>query len=102
MQGRDTGVETDPLEVFREAADWYFDVCSLYEDDDLDPDDHLEVIKRAFTSSDCDAFAYILNLMTGWQPVRVAWVTRDGFGHHTLVRSPNGGLLDVGGWTDEA
>jgi hypothetical protein len=39
----------------------------------------------------------------GWQCVRATWPTPDGFlGHHSLVRSPNGRLLDVTGWTDAA
>ena len=88
--------------VLKEAADWYFDVHDLHEDGDLDPDDHLKIIQRAFASSDCDAFAHVLHAMTGWTVVRAAWTIPEwGFGHHALVRSPDGRLLDVTGWTDE-
>jgi hypothetical protein len=90
-----------PAEALREAAEWLYDVCELYEDEDLDPNDHVAVIQRAYTSSDCDDMAYMLSLMTGWQTVRMTWTFRGGFGHHTLVRSPDGRLLDVQGWTDE-
>lgn len=86
--------------VLAEAADWYYDVCSLYEDEDLDPDDHLEVIKRAFRSSDCDDFAIVLAEMTGLEPVRASWM-RDGFPcHHMLLRRSGERLLDVAGETN--
>lgn len=89
-------------EVLKEAASWYYDVAELYEDPDLDPDDSLEVVKRAFTSSDCDDFAAVLSEMTGWETVRASWSIPDwGFGHHTLVRHPRGGLIDVHGWSNE-
>jgi len=40
--------------------------------------------------------------MTGWIPVRATWHLPDqGFGHHSLLRSPDGRLLDVTGWTNE-
>lgn len=91
-----------PEEILAAAADELFDACDLSEDDDLDPDNHVEVIKRAYASSDCDDFAWMLHRMTGWQVVRATWQIPDwGFGHHTLVRSPEGRLLDVCGWTDE-
>lgn len=87
--------------TLREAALYYYEVCELYEDEDLDPDDHLEVVARAFTSSDCDAFAHVLSAMTGWERVTFTWQVPDwGCGHHTLVRSPEGRLLDARGWTD--
>jgi hypothetical protein len=90
-----------PAEVLREAAAHYYEVCELYEDDDLDPDDHLAVIKRACTSSDCDEFSGILHAMTGWPVVRPIWEIPDwGLGHHSLLRAPDGRLLDVTGWTD--
>ena len=90
-------------EALREAADWLYDACWLYEDEDLDPDNSIAVIKRAYTSSDCDDFAWMLNLMTSWPVVRATWQISDwGFGHHSLVRAPDGRLLDVRGLTDEA
>lgn len=86
--------------IIAEAADWYYDVAELYED--LDPEDHLEVVQRAFSSSDCDDFAAVLAEMTGWTPVRAQWSHPDiGFGHHALVQHPNGGMMDVHGWTNE-
>lgn len=96
------GTMAEQTEILEKAASWFYEVCSLYEDDDLDPDDHLEVIKRALTSSDCDDFAWMLHQVTGWQVVQAAWtVPNEGFGHHTMVRSPDGRLLDGSGWTDE-
>lgn len=89
--------------ILAEAATWYYDVCELYEDEDLDPDDHLEVIRRAFCSSDCNEFAAVLGEMTGWQTVIMSWqdAEQEFWGHHTLVRSPEGQLLDVTGWVTE-
>lgn len=93
----------DPLAILAEAADWYYDVAGLHEDEDLDPGDHLEVVRRAFASSDCDDFSFILSKMTEWKCVRASWQIPDwGFGHHSLVMAPDGRLLDVTGWTDEA
>lgn len=86
--------------ILAEAAHFYYTAAELYEDEDLDPDDHLEVLKRAFASSDCDAFASVLARKTGWDTVRFSWTIPDwGFGHHTLVKSPDGRHLDVTGWT---
>lgn len=86
-----------------EAADYFYDACELWEDEDLDRDDTIEVLTRAFRSSDCDDYAAVLSRMTGWDIVTMNWQIPDwGFGHHTLVRDPDGRLLDVGGWTDEA
>lgn len=85
-----------------DAADYFYDVCELWEDEDLDQDDTLEVLKRAFRSSDCDDYAAILSRMTGWAVATMTWqVPGHGFGHHALVKDPDGRLLDVGGWTDE-
>jgi len=90
-------------EALREAAEFYYEACGLCEDEDLDPEDSLEVVRRAFSSSDCDDFAFVLSLVTGWQCVRAEWSIPDwGFGHHALVRAPDGRLLDVTGWTDGA
>jgi hypothetical protein len=90
-------------EILAEAAAWYYDLCELYEDEELDPDDHIEVIRRAFTTSDCDDFAWMLNRMTGWQVVELSFAAPQwGIGHHSLVRAPDGRLLDVTGWKDEA
>jgi hypothetical protein len=84
------------------ASEFFYSVCELYEDEDLDPEDHLEVLKRAFRSSDCDDFAAVLSRLTGWPVATMIYPIPDyGMGHHTLVRSPDGRLLDVGGWTDE-
>jgi hypothetical protein len=85
-----------------DAAEYFYDACELWEDEDLDPDDTIEVLTRAFRSSDCDDYAAVLSRMTGWDIVTMSWQIPDwGFGHHTLVRNPEGRLLDVGGWTDE-
>ena len=48
-------IKNDAKAALAEAANWYFEVCELYEDEDLDPDNHLAVVQRAFTSSDCDS-----------------------------------------------
>lgn len=90
---------TDEL---REAATFFYESCCLWEDEDLDPEDTLEVLKRAFMSSDCDAFAAVLAEMSGWGIVTMTWqIPNWGFGHHALVRAPGIGLLDITGWTDE-
>jgi len=87
--------------ALKEAAEWYYEASELWEDDDLDPDNHIEVVKRAFMSSDCDDFAWLLSLMTGWQAARIQWQVPDqGIGHHTVVISGDGRMLDVTGWTD--
>lgn len=84
------------------AAAHYYDACDLYEDEALDPDNHLKVVTRAFMSSDCDDFASLMHDITGWQNVRVSWNIPDwGFGHHAAVRAPDGRLLDVRGWGTE-
>lgn len=85
-----------------EIAEYYYDVAELYEDEDLDPADHLEVVKRAFTSSHCDDFAAVLSDMTGYPVVNASWtIPGFGFGHHAMVRAPDGRALDVSGWVDE-
>lgn len=87
--------------VLEEAADWYMAVADL--DGEVDPDDALAVIKLAFSASDCDDFSWMLNQMTGWPVVRATWNIPDhGFGHHSLVRMPDGRLLDVNGISTEA
>ena len=92
--------ETSPL---AEAVAWLYDVCELYEDEDLDPDDHLQVVTRAFMSSDCDDFCFFVCAITGWQPVMITWsIPNWGFGHHSAARAPDGRLVDVRGWTEEA
>jgi hypothetical protein len=86
-----------------EIAEFLYEVCELYGDEDLDPSNADEVVKRAFMSSNCDDFAWLLSEITGWPTVRMTWqIPEWGFGHHTLVQSPEGRLLDVRGWTDEA
>jgi hypothetical protein len=90
-------------EALSEAAEFFYETCELWEDEDLDPEDHIEVLRRAFRSSDCDDFAAVLARMTGWDVVTMSWQIPDwGMGHHALVKNPEGRLLDVGGWTDEA
>ena len=84
------------------AADWLWSTCELDNHEDLDPDDHVAIIKRAYSSSDCDDFSYALHTMTGWPVLQATWIHKDyGVGHHSLVISPDGRLLDVNGWTTE-
>lgn len=91
-----------PDKSLADAADYFYSACDLWEDEDLDPEDSLEVLKRAFRSSDCDDFASVLSRVTGWPVTTMTWqIAGYGFGHHAMVRSPDGQLLDVGGWTDE-
>lgn len=73
------------------VAAWYYDVCELYEDDDLDPENHVEFVRRAFTSSDCGDVAYALHVITGWPVCQL--------GLHACVEAPDGRLLDATGWT---
>jgi hypothetical protein len=84
-----------------EISSWYYDVCELYEDEDLDPNDHMKVIERAFMSSDCDDFAWLLHEVTGFQVVKVTWQDPNwGVGHHSVVRDNEGKFIDVRGETD--
>ncbi len=93
---------TSTRRTLAEAADYFYHACELWEDEHLDRDDMIEVLTRAFRSSDCDDYAAVLSRMTGWDVVTMSWQIPDwGFGHHTLVKYPDGRLLDVGGWTDE-
>ncbi len=92
----------DEAAVLAEAAEHYYEVNALHEDEDLDPGDHLAVVLRNFTSSDCDAFAGVVAEMTGWPTVRASWTAGDDFGHHALVEAPGGRLFDATGFTDEA
>lgn len=83
-----------------EIASWYYDVCELYEDEDLDQNDHWKVIERAFMSSDCDDFAWLMHEVAGYQVVKVTWQDPSwGFGHHSVVRDSDGHLIDVRGRT---
>jgi hypothetical protein len=89
--------------ILAEAADHLYSTCELYEDDDLDPADHLAVIQRAFTTSDCQDFAWMVHQITEWPCVTASWsIPGSGRGHHSLVRDPDGRLFDVCGYTDEA
>lgn len=84
-----------------EIAAYYYDVCELYEDEDLDPDDHLKVLERAFMSSDCDDFAWLMHEVAGYQVVKVTWQDPSwGFGHHSVVRDHENNLIDVRGRTN--
>lgn len=92
----------DDLPTLADAATYFYDVCELWDDEDLDPEDHVAILHRAFMSSDCDELAWLLSEALGWQAVRMSWTIPEwGFGHHTMVRSPEGRLADVRGWTDE-
>lgn len=98
-------VLTEPVIVtddaaLKEASDYYYDVAEVYENDDIDPEDEIAVLKYAFSSSDCDDFAYVLHKLTGYRVVEQRWSGPDGFGHHSLVQAPDGRLLDVHGWID--
>lgn len=81
--------------ALKDAAEWYYDVCGLYEYEDIDPDDAVAVLKRAFTSYDCGYFAYALNCLTGF-PVHN--MTCEHGLMHSVVRHPDGRYLDVCGW----
>ena len=83
-----------------EIAAWYYDVCQLYDDEDLDPNNYLKVVERAFMSSDCDDFAWLMHEVTGYQVVKVTWQDPSwGFGHHSVVRNNEDNLIDVRGRT---
>jgi len=84
-----------------EIASWYYDVCELYEDEDINPNDHMKVVERAFMSSDCDDFAWLLHEVTGHKVIKVTWQDPSwGFGHHSVVRNDEGKFIDVRGETD--
>jgi hypothetical protein len=84
-----------------QIASYYYHVCELYEDEDLDPNEHLKVIERAFMSSDCDDFAWLMHEVTGYQVVKVTWQDPGwGFGHHSVVRDEENNLIDVRGRTN--
>ena len=91
------------MKTLDDVANYWYDVAELWEFESLDPDDTIKVIQTAFTSSHCDDFAYVLSEMTGWPALTAKWKDKRGQpGHHALVRSPDGRLLDVTGWLDEA
>jgi len=91
-----------PGEILAEAASYYWEVAEV-DIDKVDPDDHVAVLKAAFTESHCDDLAWMINRMTGWPTVRASYQMPGwGWGHHTMVRAPDGRLLDVRGWADEA
>lgn len=92
------------MNALRQAAEFYYDACGFKMDRSLDPQDSLEVLRRAFVSFPyCDDFSFVLSLVTGWKCVRTSWnIPGRGSGRHSLVRAPNDRLLDVTGWTDEA
>lgn len=90
-----------PNQALEKAAEFFHEACGLYEDDDLNPRDSLAVIQRAFLTSDCDDFAWMLARITGWLPLRASWeIPGGGCGHHTVVQDPDGRLIDVTGVTD--
>ncbi len=86
-------------ETLKELADWYFDLCELWQFESLDADDHLEVLKYAFTCSDCGPFAAVLHEVTGWQVVNMG---QSPFAVHSLNRTSDGRLVDAYGWVTEA
>jgi len=88
--------------VLKDAAEHYYDDCRLYEDEDLDQTNTLEVIRRAFSSSYCNDFAAVLSEMTGWPTAQAVWPYKNyGLRYHTLVRAPDGLLLEVSGLVSE-
>lgn len=91
-----------PAEILAEAASFYWEVAEL-DLDEVDPDDHVAVLRKAFTESDCNDFAWMLHAMTGWPMVRASYqLSKMDTGHHTMVRAPDGRLLDVRGYASEA
>lgn len=90
-------------DALTDAAAHYYVAMLLFEDEDVDPDDHLGVVRTAFSSADCDDFAFAVREATGCAIVRIDWIDRGGgYGHHTLNRTNDGRLFDVHGWTDAA
>lgn len=82
-----------------EAAGYFHEACMLYECEDLDPDDHMAVLDRAFTGSDCLDFAHTVQTMTGWPGVIARWATPDGqIGLHALTAAPDGRMFDITGY----
>lgn len=83
-----------------ELAEHYYEACLLWEHEDLDPADHVEVVRRAFLNSDCGSFARVLSDMTGWPILNLS---SPGEGPvHSLVEAPGGRWLDASGWTTRA
>ena len=92
-------MNADHAKVIEAAADRLWDTVESY---DLDPDNSLAIVRQAYLSSDCDDFSWVLSRMTGWEVVQATWeAPGHTMGHHTMVKSPDGRLLDVIGWTDE-
>lgn len=79
-------------------ADWYFDLAELHDHEDLEPEDSVAVLRRAFTTSECGPFAVVLADLTQW---RIVNMTANGRVIHSLVRAPGGRLADATGWTTE-
>jgi hypothetical protein len=83
----------------RDAAD---SVADMLDDDAWDRFEALspiEQVKYRYLHADCDDVALVLHHALGWPFIAVS--SENGM-LHRLVQSPDGRLLDVGGWTDAA
>ena len=83
-----------------ELADWYWETLNPDMAEDLDPDDHEVVVRKAFMHGACGPFAAVLHEMTGWQLVNLSSPSLGEV--HSLVRAPDGRLLDAAGWMTES
>jgi hypothetical protein len=85
------------------VAQHYFSANAFLQDEVINPDDSLEVLRRYLTAGDNDNFAWMLFKMTGWTGIKMTWKIPDAAdGYHSLVRAPNGLCLDIHGWSDTA
>jgi hypothetical protein len=87
----------------RVVARHYFLANAFLQDEVINPDDSLEVLRRYLTAGDNDNFAWMLIKMTGWTGIRMTWeIPSAADGYHSLARAPNGRYLDIHGWSDTA
>jgi hypothetical protein len=87
----------------RVVARYYFLTNAFLQDEVINSEDCLEVLRRYLTAGDNDNFAWMLIKMTGWAGIRMTWeIPSSADGYHSLVRAPNGRYLDIHGWSDIA
>jgi hypothetical protein len=90
-------------DCLRVVARYYFSANSFLQDEVVNPEDSLEVLRRYLTAGDNDNFAWMLIKMTKWTGIRMTWeIPGAADGYHSLVRAPNGLYLDIHGWSDTA
>ena len=70
---------------------------AFYEMEAMAPE---KIVRRFYTTSDCDLFSTVINHLTGWPVVAVSAPASGPL--HRLNQAPDGRLVDAYGWTDLA